>query len=226
MLNINRLTDDEIASQMIYPRPRQFNEFQKLKALEKEHHKQPALKAVLQFSETVMFHSHDLLKVEFRETPTGRLQEYIKTRFSETKFQIAESQKKLNALLRDSNAKNLGLFSLLDRPNRNSRAEHAFVPMVDEKHRFGFNEVLDEIGQKDSIVVEGEEKLAKEALFGPQVRIIPSKSVATMQIPVLDINPRKKKESRLYKPPTKIDPWFQKTSLDAPRPDGKNRVET
>lgn len=205
------MTEAEILEQVEYPRPRQFNEFQKLKALEKEQHKQPALKATLQFTETILFHSQDILKVEFRETPTRGLQEYIKKRFSETKFQIAETQKKLNALLRDSNAKNLGLFALLDRPNRNSRAENMVVPMVDEKHRFGFNEVLDEMRPKDIIIVEKEEMLAKEELFGPQVKIIPSKSVASMQIPVLDINPKKKKESRLYKPPTKIDPWFQKS---------------
>lgn len=219
-------------------------EFNPLKRLDREQRKQPALKAVLHFTEALLFHRQSKLAVEFRETPVKDLQNYIQRRYSETKFQIAETQVKLDALLRDANARNLGLFSLLDRPNRNSRVESRPIPLVDERHRFGFERQSQPsapsslVRDNKSAIKENSFGLAPIAdaavtpssstrtigIFGPEIHLIPQRSVVSMKIPVQSALKPQKKESRLYRPPTKIDPWYSKNAVTGPpRPSPRYR---
>ena len=228
-LIIDRLTDTELAN-LNDPRQPKKKDFNHLKKLDREARNQPALKAVLKFSETVLFHHQTKLVIEFRETPIKELQNYIQKRYSQTKFQIAETQIKLDALLREANGRNLGLFSLLDRPNRNSRAESRPIPLVDEKHRFGFERQYRLPSQmmirenKSTIKEESFGLQVNEAavndkndIFGPDIRLIPQRSVANMKIPIFSTGKQKKQESRLYKPPSKIDPWYS-NSITPPPP--------
>ena len=240
-LEISRMTEDELEEMNDSRKPKK-KEFNPMKRLDREQRKQPALKAVLQFTETLLFHRQAKLVVEFRETPVKDLQNYIQRRYSETKFQIAETQVKLDALLRDANARNLGLFSLLDRPNRNSRVESRPIPLVDERHRFGFERQyqpsapLSLVRDNKSAIKEKSFGLAPVAdvnpssstrnnsIFGPEIHLIPQRSVASMKIPVQSALKTEKKESRLYRPPTKIDPWFSKTAVTGPpRPSPRSR---
>ena len=179
---------------------------------------QPALKAVLKFSETLLFHHQTKLVIEFRETPIKELQNYIQRRYSQTKFQIGETQIKLDALIRAANGRNLGLFSLLGLPNRNSRAESRPISLVDEKHRFGFEPLQRSFSpetkrdnqstiKENSFGLEVNESVCNEAndIFGPDICLIPQRAVATMNIPIYSAG-----KHRLYKPPSKVDPWYSK----------------
>lgn len=235
------MTNDELEQMNDRRKPKKKN-FNPVKQLDREQRHQPALKAVLKFTETLLFHRQTKLVVEFRETPLKDLQNYIQRRYSETKFQIAETQVKLDALLRDANARNLGLFSLLDRPNRNSRVESRPIPLVDERHRFGFERQYQP--SAPSVLVRDNKSSIKEdsfglvpttdvaalssatrnsSIFGPNIQLIPQRSVASMRIPIQSTVKVEKKESRLYRPPTKINPWYSKTETAHPKSISSNK---
>jgi hypothetical protein len=187
-------------------------------SLDREPHEQPSLKAVLKFSEKVLYQNQTSLQIEFRETPTKGLQNYIQMRYSQTKFQISETQTKLAGLLKTVSARNMALFALIDRPNRNSKFEKQSMSSIDETHRYGFERTFLPDPKLASQKEEENEKdewlnmpTRREALFGPNISVVPSRPVSSFHIPVQVPSNKRwiSRESRLHNPPTKIDPWFQ-----------------
>ena len=153
-------------------------------------HQPPALKAVLKFTERVMFQSRSSLEIEFHETPLKALQDSIQKKCLETKHQIITTQAKLSALLRAASSKNIGLFALLDKPSRNTKFETKPPAMVDQHHRFGYE------GNRVTEYQEPDNEEIAQALpnvLGPKMRLIPQRKVVKMDaIPVQIPNSKSK----------------------------------
>ncbi|KAJ3303239.1 hypothetical protein HDV03_004066 [Kappamyces sp. JEL0829] len=198
----------------------------KTNGLDREANEQPRIRAVLEFTEHILFQTQSSLKIEFRETSTSGLQNYIQSRFSQTKVQIAQAQAKLASLLKLVSAKNMALFSLIDRPNRNAKHERESVPLYDQSHRFGFEPKPADLDRNQTSSRGYDDKPEdRHSIMGPELQLIPSRAVTSFRLPIQTTSGKEtpKRFSRLYNPVSKIDPWFQAPLSGNRRRDGATR---